>query len=64
MFLLRERALVRVKQEPTAWKVFYRCRPGSGCCDETIAGRIPVGDADSLDDIYVRAESMGQNLRL
>jgi hypothetical protein len=51
-----------VKRESAAWKVFYQCQPTSGCDYETMAGRVPLGDVDSLDRVYGRAEEMGRRL--
>lgn len=51
-----------VKREPTAWKVYYQCQQESGCGYETMAGRVPLGDVESVDGVYGRAEAMGRRL--
>ena len=51
-----------VERESTAWTVYYECEPGSGCDYETTAGRVPLGDVESVDEVHERAEAMGRRL--
>jgi hypothetical protein len=51
-----------VKQEPTAWKVYYECHPESGCSYGTTAGRVSIEEIGSIDGVYERAEEMGRRL--
>jgi hypothetical protein len=47
-----------VKEEETGWKVFYECRPSSGCGKEWFVGRISLSQVEKQSEVYELASEM------